>query len=259
LPLGYEVFAGNTHDSMTVEDVVSKMERLYGKADRIWVMDRGMVSEQDLEKLRQDGRRYIIGTPKANLKQVEKQLLEKSDWQVVHSGVEVKICPSLEAHDEVFILCKSQDRALKEQSTHDRFVVRIEKGIEKLKRTCEERHGKNITNYARWIMTDVEGNEYKTVRIGSQIWMAENLRSTKYRTGSITLDTSTATWGPGTEGKCCYYNNTTNTDSIKKLARYITGMQLVTPRKLPLRVGMFLPTQSGIRCQAILVVRPLPA
>jgi transposase len=145
LPLGYEVFTGNTHDSTTVEEVVGKMEKLYGKANRIWVMDRGMVSEQNLEKLRQDGRRYIIGTPKANLKQVEKHLLEKSDWQVVHAGVEVKICPSIEAENEVFILCKSKDRALKEQSMHDRFVTRIEKGIEKLNRTCEQRHGKNIT------------------------------------------------------------------------------------------------------------------
>jgi transposase len=145
LPLGYEVFAGNTHDSTTVEAVVGKMERLYGKADRIWVMDRGMVSEQNLARLRQDGRRYIIGTPKANLKQVEQHLLEKSDWQVVHAGIEVKLCPSTEAENEVFILCKSTDRTLKEQSIHDRFVKRIEKGLEKLKHTCEQRRGKDIT------------------------------------------------------------------------------------------------------------------
>jgi len=145
LPLGYEVFAGNKHDSKTVEEVVEKMENLYGKADRIWVMDRGMVSEKNLARLRQDGRRYIIGTPKANLKQVEKHLLEKSDWQVVHAGVEVKICPSVQVENEVFILCKSKDRALKEQSMHDRFVKRIEKGIEKFNRACEKQHGKDIT------------------------------------------------------------------------------------------------------------------
>jgi transposase len=145
LPLGYEVFAGNTHDSTTVEAIVEKMENLYGAADRIWGMDRGMVSEQNLARLRQHGRRYIIGTPKANLKQVEQHLLEKSDWQVVHEGVEVKLCASTDAADEVFILCKSKDRALKEQAMHDRFVGRIEKGLEKLKRTCEQRQGKNIT------------------------------------------------------------------------------------------------------------------
>jgi len=145
LPLGYEIFPGNKHDSTTVDEVVDKMEKLYGKANRIWVMDRGMVSEPNLAKLRQDGRRYIIGTPKANLKQVEKHLLEKSDWQVVHAGVEVKTCPSTQAENEVFILCKSKDRALKEKSMHDRFVKRIETGLEKLTAACERRHGKDIT------------------------------------------------------------------------------------------------------------------
>ena len=74
LPLGYEVFAGNRHDSTTVEEIVGKMELLYGKADRILVMDRGMVSEVYLDRLRHDGRRYIIETPKACLKQVEQHL-----------------------------------------------------------------------------------------------------------------------------------------------------------------------------------------
>jgi transposase len=145
LPLGYEVFAGNTHDSTTVENIVDKMEIAYGKADRIWVMDRGMVSEENLARLRKDGRRYIIGTPKANLKQVEKHLLEKNDWQAVHEGVEVKLCPSVESENEIFILCKSKDRALKEQAIHDRFVLRIEKGLEKIKHTCDQRKGKDIT------------------------------------------------------------------------------------------------------------------
>jgi len=142
LPLGYEIFAGNTHDSTTVETIVGKMEALYGTADRIWVMDRGMVSEENLAKLRRDGRRYIIGTPKATLKQVERHLLEKNDWQAVHAGVEVKLCPSSESENEKFILCKSKDRALKELSIHDRFVARIEKGLEKIKAACERQKGK---------------------------------------------------------------------------------------------------------------------
>jgi len=145
LPLGYEIFAGNTHDSTTVEEIIGKMETSYGKADRIWVMDRGMASKKNLELFRQGKRRYIIGTPKASLKQVEKQLLEKSDWQAVHAGVDVKLCPSLEGDDEVFILCKSNDRALKEKAMHDRFVKHIEEGIEKLKTACENKSGKDIS------------------------------------------------------------------------------------------------------------------
>jgi len=140
LPLGYEIFAGNSHDSTTVEEVVAKMEKLYGAADRIWVMDRGMVSEKNLALLRQSGRRYIIGTPKASLKRFEQHLLG-TDWQMVRQGVAVKICPSPEATDEMFILCKSVDRASKEQAMHDRFIRRIDEGLEKLKKTCEERKG----------------------------------------------------------------------------------------------------------------------
>ena len=144
LPLGYEVFAGNKHDSTTVDDIVTKMELLYGAADRIWVMDRGMVSDKNLGLLRENGRRYIIGTPKACLKQVEQHLLG-TDWQVVREGVSVKICPSPDTTDEVFILCKSRDRASKEQSMHDRFIRRIDEGLKKLSLTCEQTNGKDIT------------------------------------------------------------------------------------------------------------------
>ena len=114
LPLGYEVFAGNRHDSTTVQDVVEKMERLYGRADRIWVMDRGMVSDANLEVLHEVGRRYIIGTPKVCLKRFEQHLTEAGDWQVVREGGEVKICPSPEGGEEIFILCRSKERAMKE-------------------------------------------------------------------------------------------------------------------------------------------------
>jgi len=71
MPLGYEVFAGNTADVTTVEHIVETMERRYGKSNRIWVMDRGMVSEDNIEFLREGGRRYIVGTPKSMLKKFE--------------------------------------------------------------------------------------------------------------------------------------------------------------------------------------------
>lgn len=73
-----------------MEEIVEKMERLYGAADRIWVMDRGMVSDKNLGMLKQNGRRYIIGTTKASLKRFEQHLTEASDWQVVREGVEAK-------------------------------------------------------------------------------------------------------------------------------------------------------------------------
>ncbi len=70
----------------TVEDIVETMEERYGKAGRVWVMDRGMVSEDNLEELRCGGAFYIVGTPKASLKKFERELLEK-DWREVAPGV----------------------------------------------------------------------------------------------------------------------------------------------------------------------------
>jgi transposase len=141
LPLGYEIFSGNTHDSKTVEGIVAGMEEKYGSAQRIWVMDRGMVSEKNLQLLRTSNRRYIIGAPKSSLIKAEHYLLEK-DWQVVYEGVEVKTCPSSDCKDELFILCKSRDRAFKERSIHDKFIKRIDTGIEKIRKYCESTSGK---------------------------------------------------------------------------------------------------------------------
>jgi transposase len=138
MPLGYELFAGNRHDSTTVEEIVETMERRYGKSDRIWVMDRGMVSQDNIELLKQDNRRYIIGTPKSMLKKFEVQLLS-DDWDTVHEGLEVQRCQSPEG-DETFILCRSEDRRKKEQAMHGRFEKRIEEGLKKIEATCNKRH-----------------------------------------------------------------------------------------------------------------------
>ena len=136
-PLGYEVFAGNRTDVTTVQEIVEKIEGQYGAAGRIWVMDRGMVSEENLEYLRSGGRRYIVGTPKGQLKRFEQELLVE-DWQQVREGVEVKLCPSPDG-EETFILCRSTARALKERQIHERFEKRIEQGLAKLVESCRKR------------------------------------------------------------------------------------------------------------------------
>jgi transposase len=143
MPLGYELFTGNRHDSTTVETMVETMERRYGKADRIWVMDRGMVSQDNMELLKQDNRRYIIGTPKSLLRKFEAQLLSH-DWEQVHEGLEVKRCPSPDG-DETFILCRSADRRQKEQAIHARFERRIEEGLKKIAAACSTRSCDAIT------------------------------------------------------------------------------------------------------------------
>ena len=137
MPLGYEVFAGNRADVTTVEDMVEKIEAQYGSAGRIWVMDRGMVSEENLEYLRDGGRRYIVGTPKSHLRRFEQELI-KSDWRQVREGLEVKLCPSPDGQ-ESFILCRSSARAVKEKQIHQRFEKRIEKGLAKLVESCRKK------------------------------------------------------------------------------------------------------------------------
>lgn len=130
MPLGYEVFDGNTHDSTTVEQIVEAMEAKYGRANRIWVMDRGMVSEDNLKFLRQRNGSYIVGTPKAMLRRFEEHLADKQ-WHEVQAGVEVKLVPGPDG-DETFILARSADRRKKEQAMHQRFCDRLEQGLVKL-------------------------------------------------------------------------------------------------------------------------------
>ena len=136
MPLGYEVFAGNRHDATTVKEIVNHMEALYGRADRIWVMDRGMVSEENLEFLRAGGRRYILGTAKQSLRKFEQELLAK-DWHLVQEGLEVQIIPAPEGQ-EVFILCRSRDRQKKEQAMHERFENRVEQALTAMAAHCEK-------------------------------------------------------------------------------------------------------------------------
>jgi transposase len=136
IPLGYEVFAGNTADSTTVEMIVLAMESKYGRADRVWVMDRGMVSEKNLAFLRERGGAYIVGTPKAMLWQFERYLTDR-DWQTVQTGVEVKLVPGPDGA-ETFILARSADRREKEKAMHARFLERFEAGLAKLQQAAEK-------------------------------------------------------------------------------------------------------------------------
>jgi transposase len=143
LPLGYEVFAGNRSDVTTVEEIVETMEDLYGRADRIWAMDRGMVCEDNMAFLREGGRRYIVGTPKGMLRQFERELL-KEDWDSIRGGLEVKLCPSPDG-EETFILCRSADRREKEKAMHERFARRTEEGLKKIEASCAKRKYKVVT------------------------------------------------------------------------------------------------------------------
>jgi len=135
IPLGYEVFAGNTHDSKTIPAMVAAMETKYGRAQRVWVLDRGMVSEPNLQLLRDGGRQYIVGTAKAMLRQFERALLE-GDWHAVPEGVAVKLVAGPDGA-ETFVLARSADRREKEHAMHQRFLQRLEAGLHKLSAAAE--------------------------------------------------------------------------------------------------------------------------
>lgn len=135
IPLGYEVFAGNRNDATTVEAIVEAMEKKYGRANRVWVMDRGMVSEDNLSFLRARGGQYIVGTPKAMLREFEKYLRGKT-WHEVREGVEVQLVPGPNG-EETFILARSADRREKEKAMHERFVERLEAALTKMQASAE--------------------------------------------------------------------------------------------------------------------------
>ena len=130
-PLGYEVFAGNTHDSRTLQTIVAAMEARHGALGRVWIADRGMASAENLAWLRSTGRRYIIGAPKSELKKFAIALADSDGWRTVQEGVEVKLARRPETNETV-ILCRSADRRAKEQAMHDKFSRRIEAALERL-------------------------------------------------------------------------------------------------------------------------------
>jgi transposase len=136
-PVGYEIFEGNRTDVTTVEEIVESMEKRYGKARRIWVMDRGMTSTENLRWLKEDGqRKYIVGAPRSELKRWENEILDRTGWQEIREDIEVKLCKGPDG-DETFILCRSAARREKERAMHERFSQRIREGLCSLKRRLE--------------------------------------------------------------------------------------------------------------------------
>ncbi|MEW6160681.1 MAG: IS1634 family transposase [Verrucomicrobiota bacterium] len=126
LPLAFEVFAGNRTDVTTVEAIVELMENKYGQAERIWVMDRGMVSEENIGFLREKKACYVVGTPKSELKKFAQELLNREGWQKVRPDVEVKLLEHPDGQGtEQFVLCRSGARQEKEKAMLARQEQRL--------------------------------------------------------------------------------------------------------------------------------------
>src|SRR6266566_2247731 len=129
-PLGYEVMPGNTSDKTTLRDMLQKIEAQYGKAQRIWIMDRGIPTKKDLEAMRNSDPpiHYLVGTPKGSLTKYEKRLIELP-WQAVREGVEVKL---LKEENELYVLAQSEDRRKKERGMRRRQLKWLWKRLKEI-------------------------------------------------------------------------------------------------------------------------------
>ncbi len=135
-PFSYETFDGNRADVSTMETILRMVERKYGKARRIWVFDRGIVSEENLAAIRRRGGQYLVGTPRSQMKQFEAELLQE-DWTQVRPDVEVKRV-AIPQGNETYILCRTTGRKEKERAIRKRFSTRMEEALKRLQTTIAE-------------------------------------------------------------------------------------------------------------------------
>lgn len=140
LPLAYEVLAGNTTDKTTLRQFLAKIERMYGRARRTWVMDRGIPTEQALKEMREAGTQYLVGTPRSMLGKLDRQFADKP-WQQVHEAMAVKLA---EHEGEFYVLAHSDQRQLKEKAMRRRRFKAYARGLHALRRRCREGHGSRI-------------------------------------------------------------------------------------------------------------------
>ena len=187
LPLAYEVFDGNRTDVTTVDEIVEAMREKYGHERRTWVMDRGMVSEDNLDLLRDSQATYLVGTPKSMLKHFEQRLLEQ-DWEHVAPDVDVKLCAAPDGTAETFVLCRSTSRIEKERAIREKQRTRLEEQLTQLKAridadtralrnrsTAERRVGRLFQKYpraARFFQVDIDETADPTHKSGKRLTIA---------------------------------------------------------------------------------------
>lgn len=172
LPVGYEIFEGNRSDVTTVEDMVRLMEEKYGKAKRVWVLDRGMVSEENLDFLRERGASYLVGTPKGQLRRFEHALLEEDDWSEVRPGVEVKLVAHPDGRGgEQYIVARSKDRREKESAMLAQAKARLLAKLTEIDASLRKRPAKPETierRVGRWQGKHSRAERYYQVEIRTE-------------------------------------------------------------------------------------------
>src|SRR6201997_4503870 len=197
LPLTYEVLSGNTSDKTTLRAFVKKIENQYGKADRVWLMDRGIPTEEVLAEMRSSDPpiSYLVGTPKGRLSKLEADLLERP-WQSVRPGLEVKVLPQ---ENELYLFAQSQDRLNKERSMRRRQLKALWKRLgqlQKMKLKSRElllKFGEAKGRYrAAWRLLDIQLPEPTAEGIATLSFSLnhQKLRQVRRREGRYLLRTN---------------------------------------------------------------------
>jgi len=136
-PLDYQVLAGNTSDRTTLKGMLDRIESMYGRARRVWLMDRGVPTEADLARMRADGIGYLVGTPKTMLDKMESRWLDQP-WEQVHEQMQVKLAGQ---DGELYVLAESGARRAKENAMRRRKLKKLVHGLNRLKRRRIGRDG----------------------------------------------------------------------------------------------------------------------
>lgn len=217
LPLAYEVFAGNRTDVTTVEDIVDLMEKKYGRAERIWAMDRGMVSEDNLDYLRERDALYIVGTPKGRLHKFEQQLHDHKDWKQVEPGVEVKLIDHPDGEgQERYVLCRSKARHEKEAAMLQRQRDRLRAKLEQIDASLKKRPRKLLPverRIGKWLGRNTAAERVFEVELIIEDEKAVGLR--------IEEDESKLDWAQASQGAYLLRTNCTEEDPCKLWRWYI--------------------------------------
>jgi hypothetical protein len=130
---------GTKVPAIRLKTTVETIEGRYGKADRVWVMDRGMVSDEILTWMREGGRRYLVGLPKSELRKHAAELVDADGWKVVRGGVAVRYAQAVPGDGRCLVLlCRSDERREKESAMQELFLKRIDEALVKLSRWCRE-------------------------------------------------------------------------------------------------------------------------
>jgi transposase len=193
-PLTYEVFDGDRADVTTLEQMLDEVESKHGRARRIWIFDRGIVSQANLEKLRQRGGQYVVGTPRHQLEAYQKELLE-GNWSQISDSVQVQL---IAQEQETYVLARSVDRAKKEEAMRWRQVRGLMRDLIRLRRAVRKgslikadkvlmRLGRLSERWPRaWHYVEVD---WKDGRLSWQ-WDRQALRLAQHRDGAYLLRTN---------------------------------------------------------------------